>query len=121
MNIQTIEQNNKLIAKIEDEDLIITDLNSALDLMATVNYEVQANRIILNQHCIVRDFFILSTGLAGDILQKYITYGIKLAIVGDFSIYTSKPLHDFIWECNRGKDFFFVPTEEEALFHLSKY
>ncbi len=52
------------------------------------------------------DFFILSTGFAGEMLQKYINYGGRIAIYGDFSNYTSKPLHDFIYESNKGKDVF---------------
>lgn len=53
--------------------------------------------------------------IAGDILQKFVNYGIKLAIFGDFSKYTSKPLKDFIYECNQGKDVFFVKDEAEAV------
>ena len=34
---------------------------------------------------------------------------------GDRSAYTSKPLPDFIYECNQGKEIFFVSTKEEAL------
>lgn len=39
----------------------------------------------------------------------------KLAIVGDFSKYDSKALKDFIYECNNGKDIFFVENESKAL------
>jgi len=39
----------------------------------------------------------------------------KAAFYGDYSHYTSKPLHDFIYESNQGRDFFFVATQEEAL------
>lgn len=38
-----------------------------------------------------------------------------MAVYGDFSCYTSKPLRDFIYESNHGSDFFFVPEREEAL------
>ena len=39
----------------------------------------------------------------------------KLAIIGDFSKYKSKSLRDFIYECNSGRDIFFVENESEAL------
>ena len=39
---------------------------------------------------------------------------------GDFTKYTSKPLKDFIYESNKGKDIFFVPTKEEAIIKLCK-
>ena len=42
-------------------------------------------------------------------------YGIRIAIVGDFSEYKSKALKDFIYESNKGKYFFFVLTEQDAI------
>ncbi len=68
----------------------------------------------------MKNFFVLSTGLAGEILQKYINYGGRIAIFGDYSHYTSKPLKDFIYESNNGKDVFFVATEEEAINALTR-
>ena len=59
-------------------------------------------------------FFILSSGLAGEVIQKFVNYHTKMAVYGDYSKYTSKPLHDFIYESNKGRDFFFVNTKEEA-------
>ena len=44
--------------------------------------------------------------MAGEILQKFINYHVKIAIYGDYSVYTSKPLRDFIYESNHGKDVF---------------
>ena len=61
------------------------------------------------------DFFVLSAGLAGDILQKYRNDGGRIAIYGDYSRYTSKPRHDFIYESNKGRDVFFAATEDEAI------
>ena len=66
------------------------------------------------------DFFVLSTRIAGEILQKFINYQFKFAIVGDFSGYTSKPLKDFIYESNKGRDIFFVSSEEDAIEKLSR-
>lgn len=62
----------------------------------------------------------LSTRIAGEILQKFINYQFKFAIVGDFSGYTSKPLKDFIYESNKGRDIFFVSSEEDAIEKLSR-
>ncbi len=81
----------------------------------TAKYEAGTKNIVINKELITEDFFILSRGLAGEILQKYINYGGRIAIYGDFSHYTSKPLRDFIYESNKGKDVFFVSTEDEAI------
>ena len=93
----------------------IIDAKSALDLAITVKYETGAAKIAIDKEAITDEFFILSSGLAGEILQKFVNYQIQAAIYGDFSHYTSKPLLDFIRESNRGGHFFFVPTQEEAL------
>ena len=83
-------------------------------------YDAGTKNIVIRKELIVEDFFILSTGLAGDILQKYINYGGRIAIYGDYSHYTSRPLHDFIYESNKGKDVFFVATEDEAIEMLTR-
>ena len=120
MKITAIKENNTEIAVIESDEILIIDVQSALDLMATVRYETGADRIILNKSAICEDFFHLSTKLAGEILQKFINYHMKIAIAGDFSIYTSKSLRDFIYESNNGKDIFFLPDEKQATEKLSR-
>ena len=43
----------------------------------------------------------------------------EIAIIGDFSVYDSKSLKDFIYECNNGKDIFFLPDEKSGIEKLS--
>ena len=120
MTIQTVEQNNILCAVINSDEKVFTDAQSALDVLMTAKYNVGTKNIIIDKKLIVEDFFILSTGLAGEILQKYTNYGGRIAIYGDYSRYTSKPLRDFIYESNKGKSVFFVATKEEAIEMLTK-
>ena len=108
------------IAVVSSNKLIIKDVQSAIDFIMTVKYETNCNRIALNKSAVIEDFFILSKGLAGEILQKFINYQTKFAIYGDYSKYTSKPLKDFIYESNKGKEIFFVENEDEAIKMLSK-
>lgn len=115
MKIKMIEQNGSRIAEVLGDELLITTAASALDLLASVRYETNCDRILISKALVCEDFFILSTGLAGEILQKFVNYGGKLAIWGEYSRYTSKPLQDFIRESNRGEQFFFTATREEAL------
>ncbi len=119
MKVNTIERNNVQVAIINSSEMLIADVQSALDFMATVQYETGCNRIIVNKAAICEDFFHLSTKLAGEILQKFINYHVKIAIVGDFSVYTSNSLKDFIYECNKGKDIFFLPDENQAIERLT--
>ncbi len=120
MHIQTMEIGGAVIAIVESGEKLITDVQSALDLIATVQYESGSKRIVLDKSAVADEFFILSSGLAGEVLQKFINYRTKLAVVGDFSQYTSKPLHDFIYESNNGRDVFFVGTREDAMEKLSR-
>ncbi|MFP3411656.1 DUF4180 domain-containing protein [Bacillus sp. SIMBA_074] len=107
------------ITVVRNDTVLISDVQSALDLMATVQYEADSKRIAINKSLISESFFDLKTRLAGDILQKFINYSVKIAIIGDFSMYTSKSLKDFIYECNKGKDIFFLATEQQAIEKLS--
>jgi len=111
----------KNIAVVNSKELIIKDVQSAIDFIMTIKYETNCNKIALNKSAVLEDFFILSKGLAGEILQKFINYQTKFAIYGDYSKYTSKPLKDFIYESNNGKDIFFVENEDEAIEMLVKY
>lgn len=114
------QHNDKIIAVIEKSEARITDVGSALDLMASVRYQAECDRIVISKDAVAEEFFVLSSGLAGEILQKFINYQMKLAIYGDYSHYTSKPLHDFIYESNNGKDIFFAKDLPEALKLISK-
>jgi hypothetical protein len=87
--------------------------------MATIRYEADADRFVLSKTAIDEKFFDLSSGLAGEVMQKFINYRVKVAIVGDFSHYTSKSLKDFIFECNQGRVVFFLPSEQDAIERLS--
>ena len=116
MNIKTIND----IAIVNSDEMIIKDTQTAINFIMSVKYETNCSKIAINKEAIIEDFFILSKGIAGEILQKFINYQIKFAIIGDYSKYTSKPLKDFIYESNKGKDIFFVATEDEAVKLLDK-
>ena len=120
MDIEHIKKNGVDIAVVSGEEKCITDAVSALELAMTVRYETGAERIAIDKSVIAEDFFILSTGMAGEILQKFINYHIKAAIWGDYSRYTSKPLKDFLYESNHGRDFFFVETRQDAIQRLAE-
>lgn len=115
MEISTIKQSNIEIAIVKSNEVLLRDVQTALDFMATVQYETGCNYIILDKTAINEDFFDLKTKLAGDILQKFVNYDVKIAIIGDFSGYTSKSLKDFIYESNNGKDAFYLANEAQAV------
>ena len=117
--IETIVNHGKTVAVVTDPEIMISDAQSALDLIMTAKYETGTNLLAIAKEAIAEDFFILSSGLAGEVLQKFVNYRAKIAIYGDFSKYTSKPLKNFIYESNKGKDVFFVGTVDEAVARLT--
>ena len=117
MNIEKSKKHPNL-ALVRSEIPIITDTQAALDLMATVRYETDCDAVIVEKTAFPEAFFDLSTGLAGEILQKITQYRMVIAIAGDLSGYKSKALQDFIRESNRGRQVYFgtdIQACEEAL------
>ena len=120
MQLTKIEKNGIACAVVNSNEIVITDAQSALDVLMSSKYDIGTKNIVVDKKLITEDFFILSKGLAGEILQKYVNYGGRIAIYGDYSHYTSKPLKDFIYESNKGKDVFFVTTRDEAVEMLTR-
>lgn len=120
MTIEKTVRNNVVCAIIHDEEKVIVDAQSALDVLMSAKYEAGTKNIVIGKELVADEFFILSTGLAGEVLQKYINYGGRIAFYGDYSKYKSKPLKDFIYESNNGKDVFFAATKEDAIDMLTR-
>ena len=120
MQLTKIEKNGIACAVVNSNEIVITDAQSALDVLMSAKYDIGTKNIVVDKKLITEVFFILSKGLAGEILQKYVNYGGRIAIYGDYSHYTSKPLKDFIYESNKGKDVFFVTTRDEAVEMLTR-
>jgi hypothetical protein len=85
-----------------------------LDIIGEL-YGTGADTVVIPVARLSPDFFRLSTGLAGAMLQKFTNYQLKVAIVGDISAYTAKsaPLRDFVRESNRGAHIRFLASEAD--------
>lgn len=112
MNI--IKKNGTSIAVV-DRSQKISNVQDMLDLMADIWFQGECTGMIIFQDSLDGHFFDLKTGFAGEILQKFSNYNFKLAIIGDFSIYSSKSLKDFIYECNKGHLVFFKDSIDSAM------
>ena len=115
MTTKTIETSNGNIVFVDADTPIISDGQSALDFIMNIGYEHNCHSIAINKSAIAENFFKLSTGIAGEVAQKIVNYRFRLAIIGDFSGYTSKPLLDYMYECNKGGHLYFVSDENEAV------
>ncbi|HLI81715.1 MAG TPA: DUF4180 domain-containing protein [Candidatus Binataceae bacterium] len=89
--------------------------NRALNDLISTAWEHRAKWIVLPVARLGDDFFRLSTGIAGEVVQKIVQYHLRLAILGNISRYVeeSTALRDFVRESNRGTQFYFVTNREE--------
>lgn len=106
--------NNNLIAELTDIDYVISGVQEALDLIGDIGLS-DCSRLIIREENLHDNFFHLKTGLAGDVLQKFSNYKVRLAIIGNFQKYKSKPFQDFIRESNNGNLIFFTDNLDSAL------
>jgi len=118
MHIITHTVATGLVAEFVSQDIIINTIAEGIDLVGTLYYQGFEGAII-HRDTITPDFFDLKTKIAGEILQKFSNYRIRLAIVGNFES-TSKSLKDFIYECNKGRQVNFVTSVPLALERLFK-
>lgn len=67
-------------------------------------------------------FFVLATRIAGEVIQKFVTYERRLVIMGDISraLEASTALRDFVRESNRGRHVWFVADRAELEQRLAK-
>ena len=103
----------RCIAELRSAGVELCETQDALDMMADAR-QLGANTIIVHAYQLDPKFFDLKSGFAGDMLQKFSNYRMKLAIIGDFSTYQSKSLRDFIFESNKMGRICFLPSVDEA-------
>lgn len=114
MELRLIERGGGYVAEVVSDDIVFHSVQDALDTMAEAQYQ-GAGTLIIYEKNLLPGFFDLRTGIAGEILQKYSNYRMKLAIVGDFGKVESASLKAFIAESNRGGQIAFVADRETAL------
>ena len=118
MNIKEYIINSVKIAELVTDEILIHNSDDGLDLLGNLYYQ-GFDKIIIHEKNIVPAFFDLQNGMAGEILQKFSNYRIRLILVGDFSKYTRKSIRDFIYESNNGKQVNFLTSVTEAVKSLS--
>lgn len=118
METRIHEINNLKIAELSSEQILVNSIDDGLNILGSVYYQ-GFDKVVIHQNNITPAFFELKNRMAGEILQKFSTYRVQLAIVGDFSTFNSKSLKDFIYESNKGNQICFVPSTTEALAKLS--
>ncbi len=119
MRLEVIKINQTEIAEIISDELVIQNVAEATDLLGNIYYQGY-DQVIIYEKNISPEFFDLKTKIAGEILQKFSMYRIRLFIVGDVSRYENKSLKDFIFESNKGKHVNFLSSREAVVEAFSK-
>ncbi|MCS0602607.1 DUF4180 domain-containing protein [Streptomyces sp. LP11] len=82
---------------------------AALDLIGdAMGHDAQL--VALPVRRVADDFFRLRSGVAGAAVQKFATYRLRLAVIGDISrhVAESAALRDFVYESNQGAQLWFL-------------
>lgn len=92
----------------------------AVDLLSAA-FSEHVGLVVIPVERLGDDFFRLKTGVAGEILQKFVNYRLRVAILGDISRYVreSNALRDFVYESNKGPHVWFAANYEELARKLS--
>ncbi len=120
MRIEIHQIKDMKIAEVISENTVIRNIQDGLDLLGDLYFQ-GFDKIIIHEKNITPDFFDLKTGIAGEILQKYSNYRVRLAVVGDFGKYQGKSIRDFIFESNKLGQINFVESCSEAITKFLKY
>lgn len=110
--LTTIHEMSALICAPDGEKL--KSERDALDLIGEA-MSYRADLVFVPVERLEEDFFQLKTGLAGHIIQKFVTYRLRLVILGDISqhVAQSRALRDFVYEANRGNQVWFMTNMQE--------
>ncbi|GAB3337066.1 DUF4180 domain-containing protein [Larkinella ripae] len=119
MQLETHQANGQKTAELISDAILISNAEDGLDLLGNLYYQGFDN-LLLYEKNITPAFFDLKTGIAGEILQKFSNYRVRLAIVGNFASYQSKSMKDFMYESNKTGHITFVQSKAEALNRLLK-
>ncbi|MEU9300978.1 DUF4180 domain-containing protein [Streptomyces sp. NPDC048269] len=106
-SLQTINDVPVLVYEAEGEAL--AGEREALDCIGDASYQ-GARWVVIPAARFDETFFRLSTRVAGEIIQKFVQYRMGIVVLGDISSHTaaSPALRDFVRECNRGRQTWFL-------------
>lgn len=110
--LQTINDVPVLVCAAEG-DAICAE-GDVLDLIGDAGYQ-GAQWVVIPVERFDEAFFRLRSRVAGDIVQKFANYRLGVVVLGDISRHTegSSALRDFVRECNRGRQTWFLADMEE--------
>jgi hypothetical protein len=111
---QLIEIGGMRVLIFSQQGSLLQSAGDANDFLS-VAWSRQADLLAIPAERLGPEFLRLSTRVAGEVFQKFVTYRLRCAIVGDISglLESSQSLRDFVGETNRGDSVWFVADMAE--------
>jgi hypothetical protein len=117
MTDQPIDRQGVQVLVCAADGPVVSSPQDALDLIAQ-----GADVVALPATRLDPRFFELRTGIAGEIMQKFVNYRTHLAVVGDIDAYQeqSESFAALVRESNRGRHIWFVDDLDGLDEHLAR-
>jgi hypothetical protein len=118
---ETRELGGVLALVFAPDGAILCTERDVIDLVAAaLSREAQLVAIPVSR--LAPEFFRLSSGFAGELIQKCVNYRLRVAIVGDISgnLAGSAALRDFVRESNRREEVCFVDSMDALSERLTR-
>ncbi|MCE1253807.1 MAG: DUF4180 domain-containing protein [Anaerolineae bacterium] len=104
MNYRAVEKNEKIYVECLADGVLLDGEAAALDLVAGC-MEYTCNRLLLPEGVLPDTFFQLKSGVAGQVLQKFVNYHMRVAAVIDPRMAREGRFGEMVLEANRGNQF----------------
>jgi PadR family transcriptional regulator AphA len=112
MNLHVVEKPECRYVEGPASEEFLNSERNAVELIGLCG-EHDAQRLLLYDRNLPATFFDLKTGLAGSILQKFVTYHMKVALVIQPDQVQGR-FKEFVVEANRGPHFHAFDDKDEA-------
>ncbi|HHE40889.1 MAG TPA: DUF4180 domain-containing protein [Candidatus Cloacimonetes bacterium] len=115
MEIITVHNENEVtFVECKPPEKLISSEQDAVDLIGLCGYH-QTNNLLMYTNNVDKSFFDLKSTLAGAVLQKYMNYYMRVALVLPSNIEHNKRFSEMALETNKGNHFRLFKTREEAV------
>jgi PadR family transcriptional regulator, regulatory protein AphA len=104
MGYRVVEKNDKRYVEYASAETPLRSEQDALELVAAC-FENDTNLLMLHEEMLTDDFFKLKTGLAGQVLQKFSNYHVKVAVIITSEQRIKGKFKELLAESNKGNAF----------------
>jgi PadR family transcriptional regulator, regulatory protein AphA len=104
MGYRVVEKNDKRYVEYASAETPLRSEQDALELVAAC-FENDTNLLMLHEEMLTDDFFNLRTGIAGQVLQKFSNYHVKVAVILRSEQRIKGKFKELLAESNKGNAF----------------